>query len=122
MMQIKYSIRAITAAAILAAMPSIAFTEEADAEIEYLLTRIGNSQCIFNRNGKDHSSGSAEAHLRMKYGKARRHIDDADDFIDRLASESSWTGVAYSIDCEGSEKQTSREWLTQQLNTYRASN
>jgi hypothetical protein len=121
-MHIKNTIRSITVAAILAATPSIAFAEESDPEIEYLLTAIGSSQCIFTRNGKDHTSDSAEAHLRMKYGKARRHIADADEFIDRLASESSWTGVAYSIDCQGSEKLTSREWLTKRLNTYRASN
>ena len=121
-MHIKNVIRAVTVAAMLAAMPSVAFAEVTDPEIEYLLTTIGSSQCIFNRNGKDHSSDAAEAHLRMKYGKARRHIADADDFIDRLASESSWTGVAYSIDCQGSEKQTSREWLTKRLSTYRASN
>ena len=122
MMHLKNTIRTITIAAILAAMPSVAFTEVSDPEIEYLLTTIGSSQCIFNRNGKDHSSDSAEAHLRMKYGKARRHIADADEFIDRLASESSWTGVAYSISCQGSEKLTSREWLTKRLSTYRASN
>jgi len=121
-MHLKNTIRTITIAAILAAMPSVAFTEVSDPEIEYLLTTIGSSQCIFTRNGKDHSSDSAEAHLRMKYGKARRHIADADEFIDRLASESSWTGVAYSINCEGSAKLTSREWLTKRLSTYRASN
>ena len=122
MMHLKNTIRTITIAAILAAMPSVAFTEVSDPEIEYLLTTIGSSQCIFTRNGKDHSSDSAEAHLRMKYSKARRHIADADEFIDRLASESSWTGVAYSINCEGSAKLTSREWLTKRLSTYRASN
>ena len=122
MMHLKNTIRTITVAAILAAMPSVAFTEVSDPEIEYLLTTIGSSQCIFTRNGKDHSSDSAEAHLRMKYGKAHRHIADADEFIDRLASESSWTGVAYSINCEGSAKLTSREWLTKRLSTYRVSN
>jgi hypothetical protein len=123
MMHIKDTIRTITVAAILAAMPSLAFAEgTTDPEIEYLLTTIGSSQCIFTRNGTDHSSDSAEAHLRMKYSKARRHIADADEFIDRLASESSWTGVAYSMDCKGSEEQTSREWLTKRLSTYRTSN
>jgi hypothetical protein len=122
MMHIKNTIRTIAVAAILAATPALAFSEEPDPEIEYLLTTIGSSQCIFTRNGKDHSSDSAEAHLRMKYSKARRHISDADEFIERLASESSWTGVPYSINCQGSEKLSSREWLTKRLSTYRASN
>jgi len=91
-----------------------------DPEIEYLLQSIGSSDCTFTRNGTDHSAASAESHLRMKYGKTRRYIDDADDFIDKLASKSSWTGIDYSITCPESGKHSSREWLKQKLAEFRS--
>jgi len=100
---------------------SVATGNDSDPEIEFLLTSIGSSDCTFTRNGIDHSAEKAESHLRMKYGKARRYIADADDFIDRLASESSWTGIDYSITCPESGKQSSRDWLNEKLADYRSS-
>lgn len=91
----------------------------AAAEIEFLLNAIGQSECIFTRNGSDHSSAEAEAHLRMKYNRTRSRIRSAEDFIDRLASESSWTGTAYTISCVDGKTEPSRQWLYRELQLYR---
>ena len=93
-----------------------------DVEVEHLLNTIGNSDCIFIRNGTRHNASNAEDHLRMKYHKARRHADNADEFIDNLASESSWTGKPYMIECPVSGEQPARQWLTERLNAYRHAN
>ena len=99
------------------ALPALA--AEPDAEIEYLLESIGSSDCTFIRNGTRHSAEKAVDHLRMKYNRTRRYIKDADTFIDKLASESSWTGKPYTIECPGEPSEPSRAWLTTKLQAYR---
>ena len=110
------------AALALSAITAIAMAQNNDAEIEYLLTSVGSSNCIFVRNGTRHSAESAESHLRMKYGRTRRYIDNAEEFITKLASESSWTGKPYTLDCPDKEEQVTKDWLFVQLNEYRADN
>lgn len=90
-----------------------------DQEIHYLLAAIGDSGCAFTRNGKRHTADEAEAHLAMKYDRAGSRIKTAEAFIDRLASESSWTGKPYLIQC-GEESVHSRDWMTERLERYRA--
>lgn len=90
-----------------------------DQEIRYLLTTVGDSGCTFTRNGKQHTASEAEAHLAMKYDRAGSRIKSAEAFIDRLASESSWTGKPYTIQC-GEVPVHSRDWLTERLERYRA--
>jgi len=101
---------------------AVAVAQDTDVEIEYLLTTVGNSDCVFVRNGKRHSAASAESHLRLKYGKTRGHINGADEFITKLASESSWTGIPYTLECPGDEGQLTKTWLFARLNDYRARN
>jgi hypothetical protein len=103
----------------LAGRAAAADSDAAEQEIEFLLTSVGSSECVFERNGTRHSASEAESHLRLKYGKAHRHIDDAEQFIVKLASQSSWTGETYTIDCPGAVPQPSRDWLTARLQAYR---
>ena len=90
------------------------------SEIEFLLHSIGSSGCTFERNGSVHTAPRAEEHLRMKYRKAREYVASADDFIDKLASESSWTGKPYLIRCADTVE-PSRRWLTNKLAELRGS-
>lgn len=106
----------------LATYASVAVAQNSDTEIEYLLTAIGSSNCVFIRNGTRHPAKDAESHLRMKYGKTRRYIDDAAEFVTKLASESSWTGKPYILDCPDMETQTTKTWLSEKLAEYRAAN
>ena len=90
-----------------------------EKEIEQLLSFVGDSGCDFIRNGKRHESGEAESHLRMKYSKARRYIDDAQDFIDRIASKSSWSGKPYQVQCPEQPARSSGPWLHAALQDIR---
>ena len=93
---------------------------EVDTEIEYLLEYVAGSGCVFIRNGDDHDAADAADHLRLKYDRGRRYADTAEQFIDRLASESSWTGKPYSVTC-GDTTEPSGDWLHRALAEYRQS-
>ena len=82
----------------------------ADREIQYLFEFVADSGCSFERNGSSHDSADAADHLRLKYRRGSRYVNTAEQFIDRLASESSWTGKAYTVTCDG-ETRTSNRWL-----------
>ena len=90
-----------------------------DEEIGYLLTEIGSSGCQFVRNGEAHDSEAAAAHLAMKYRRARRYVGSAEQFIERIATGSSWTGKPYQVACEGEVQVTSAAWLSGALETHR---
>lgn len=103
------------------ALPRLALAEQdqAEREIQYLLQYVQQSGCDFNRNGSAHESADAADHLRLKYKRGNRYADSAENFIDRLASESSWTGETYTVTCAGIT-QPSGAWLHQALDNYRS--
>lgn len=94
-------------------------TDSAAEEIDYLIQQVANSGCTFTRNGVDHDAADAADHMRLKYRRGQRYADTAEHFIDRLASESSWTGKPYTITCDG-VTQPSGRWLREALDRYRA--
>ena len=91
---------------------------ETDAEIQYLLEFVATSQCSFIRNGNLHKPADAADHLRLKYSRGKKHVNSAEQFIERLASESSWSGQPYTVVCNGTT-QPSKEWLYRALGEYR---
>jgi hypothetical protein len=94
---------------------------EAAAEIEFLLEAVGVSGCVFIRNDKDHSSEEAEDHLRLKYRNGKRWVKSPEQFIERIATKSSWSGDPYLIRCSDAEQQSTGEWLSARLADYRDS-
>ena len=96
-------------------------TATAKAEIDYLLAKIGGSGCEFYRNGTWYDGTKAVSHLQFKYGNlvASQLISTTDDFIERAASRSSFTGEAYMIRCAGAAPVTCASWLRTQLAAYR---
>ncbi|WP_257389584.1 DUF5329 domain-containing protein, partial [Tahibacter caeni] len=86
--------------------------------IERLLAAIAALDgARFVRNGKDHSPADAAAHLRRKWQAARRSAadDDAERFIDALASTSSVSGQPYRIRFADGRETTVREFLLDEL-------
>jgi hypothetical protein len=104
---------------LLLATTASAADDSADAEIQYLLHQVGSSNCTFVRNGQRHTAERAEEHLRMKYSKGRKYIGDAEEFIDKIASNSSWTGKPYTIECANGTAEQSRSWLLVRLRDHR---
>lgn len=92
---------------------------ESDPEVQYLLGFVAASGCTFTRNGTDHDSQDAAEHLQLKYEKGRRYAGSAEQFIDHLASESSWTGKPYTVECDG-KVENSGTWLHRALKQYRS--
>lgn len=92
---------------------------DAEAEIEYLIDSIGDSGCVFIRNGRRHSAVEAEDHIRMKYKRAQRYASTAELFIERLASKSSMSKKPYLMECPGEEPVPSGDWLSAKLAEFR---
>ncbi len=88
-------------------------------EIEYLLSYIAASDCIFIRNGTEHQPKDAREHLEMKYNHVRSRIATAEDFINKVASKSSFSRRKYQIRC-GDIQLPTKVWLEQALASHRA--
>ena len=106
-------------AALVLLMPAAAIADEAEVEIEHLITTVGESGCTFIRNGSRHDSEDAASHMRLKYRRGKRYATTAELFIERLASKSSFTGKPYQIECPGSDAVASGDWLMARLHEYR---
>ena len=90
-------------------------------EVNFLLGYVEGSGCAFYRNGTWHDSKEAQAHLRDKYKwlAARNLINTTEDFIERAATESSLSGLAYKVKCNGGATMTSNQWLRTELARFR---
>lgn len=90
-------------------------------EVDFLIGDIGMSGCEFYRNGSWHDSHEAQAHLRDKYTylSARNMVNTTEDFIEKAGTESSLSGQAYAVRCNGNPAVTSNQWLHDELARYR---
>ena len=86
-------------------------------EVSFLLGYVEGTGCQFYRNGTWHNSKEAQVHLRDKYKwlKARNLINTTEDFIDRAATQSSFSGQAYAVACNGGASIPSSQWLRAEL-------
>jgi hypothetical protein len=109
-------------AACMILVPGMALSASMDEEIDFLLETVGGSDCVFTRNGKDHAAEDARDHLQMKRKRGARYFDNSEEFIARLASESSWSGKPYFIQCGDEPRVTAKEWFTTLLEQYRNGN
>lgn len=99
-----------------------AFPASMDEEIDFLLDTVADSDCTFTRNGKDHAAADARDHLQMKRKRGARYFDSSDEFIDKIASESSWSGKPYYIQCDNELRVTAKEWFSALLENHRKKN
>ena len=94
--------------------------DQLEGTINYLLTYVKNSDCIFIRNGKEYTAKEAVAHILRKYEHFRDEIKTAEDFIRLTASKSLMTGKPYWIKTIDGKKIKSENWLLKALELYRA--
>ena len=90
-----------------------------DQEMQYLLQSIGNSNCIFIRNGTEYPPQEAQAHIQRKYNYIKTKVTTTEQAIKYAATESSWSGKLYQIKCPGKDSEPSGQWLTKELINYR---
>jgi hypothetical protein len=93
------------------------------AEVDGLISGIETSGCVFYRNGSAYDPKDAAAHLRDKYlyFAARGLIVTTEDFIERAATKSSFSGLPYEVKCGDGVAVPSRRWLRDRLARLRAS-
>ena len=96
-------------------------TSSTQQELNQLFTLVEQSNCVFTRNGSDHDSADAAVHLRLKSRRGKSYYNSTDQYIDRLATKSSWTGKPYSVQCPNEEPQSSNQWLHGLLDEVRGS-
>jgi hypothetical protein len=91
-------------------------------EINYLIGHIGDSGCEFKRNGAWSDAKAAQTHVRGKYDFLARlgMIDTTQDFIDKAATQSYFSGQPYEIRCRGDLSMPSSVWLNNELARYQA--
>lgn len=90
----------------------------AHGEIEFLLSFVAGSDCVFLRNGKEYKGQQAAEHLAKKYNYVKSRIKTPEDFITKIASRSSMSKRPYKVRCEGKELLTEK-WLNEALISHR---
>ncbi len=94
--------------------------DDLEDAINYLLTYVKNSDCIFIRNDKEHTAKDAVAHMQRKYEHFKDEIKSPEDFIRLTASKSLITGKPYMIKTTDGMKLKSENWLLKALELFRA--
>lgn len=100
-------------------VPGVRADDVMDKEIDHLLDAVGSSSCVFVRNGKEHGPQAAKDHLSMKRRRGKKYFSSTEEFIENLASSSSWTGKPYVIQCGEDGAQPAAEWFANVLRKYR---
>lgn len=107
------------AAALLLLLVTVA-QADMQKEIQYLLQYVENSGCEFERNDSVYDSGEARSHMERKYNYVKSRVSKTEEFIKYAATGSSMSGKKYYVTCNGA-RQTSSEWLHNELSRYRKS-
>ncbi|HWP12256.1 MAG TPA: DUF5329 domain-containing protein [Ramlibacter sp.] len=91
-------------------------------EVNFLLGYVAGSGCEFYRNGSWYGPQKAHSHLRDKYRYLTENnmVSTTEQFIERAASVSSFSGKPYQIRCAGSAAVSSQQWLREKLLELRA--
>lgn|GEM_PF-302275 len=91
-------------------------------EIKHLLTYLEQSNCQFQRNGSWYDAHQARVHLEKKlnYLLDKDMVVNAEDFIQRAATESSMSGKPYQVRCGNENNQPSKQWFESELRHYRS--
>lgn len=89
------------------------------AEINHLLHFVKHTQCQYERNGTLHSGVDAVAHIKKKYDYYKDDIKTTEDFIELSATKSTMSGKAYQVHCPNKKAITSKQWLLDELATFR---
>ena len=93
---------------------------EQEAEVEHLINYLAESDCRMLRNGKSHNNKDGASHVRRKYAHFRKEISNTEDFIRYSATKSTISGRYYEVHCPGKAPVRSKDWLLEELKTYRS--
>jgi hypothetical protein len=94
-------------------------SKEQQQEVEYLMRFVKHSACEINRNGRFYTGDKAVSHIQKKYDYFRDEINTTEEFIEYAATKSTMTGKYYLVRCGNGEAIRTKEWLLNELNSYR---
>ena len=96
--------------------------EKTKQEISHLISHLASSGCQFNRNGSWYEASRAVSHINRKYEYLLEKdlVPNTEAFIERAASESSWSGKPYLVKCGNQPEVESAAWLREALAKFRA--
>lgn len=92
-----------------------------ETEIQHLLRYVENTDCVYERNGSQHTGPEAVKHINQKYKYFADDIDTTETFIQLAATQSSMSGRVYRVHCAGKPTIESAVWLKKELDRYRKS-
>ena len=111
--------RIATALVALSLNPPRVFAAPAQSEaekIDAIITRVqAHTELEFIRNGKTYTSAEAARHLRMKYAFAGGRVKTAEDFIEKIASGSSESGIPYLVRQKDGSTMSSADFMHREL-------
>jgi len=87
-------------------------------EINYLISHIESSKCIFNRNGTDYKGSKVVSHIKKKYDYFNEDIKITEDFIALSATKSEISGKKYTVRCDDETEELGK-WLLDALAKFR---
>jgi hypothetical protein len=96
----------------IAAPAALTEAQKIDRLISYVRSLEG---AVFIRNCTEHTPVEAAAHMQMKREKAPKHARTAQDFIQNLASKSSFSGKPYHIKFKDGRTLPAEEVLKKEL-------
>ncbi|MDJ0829306.1 MAG: DUF5329 family protein [Desulfobacterales bacterium] len=88
-------------------------------EIDHLVDFINRSDCVFIRNGREHSPEEASKHILRKYDHFKKKIETAEQFVELCATKSTMSHQFYTIACKGKPNIKSKDWLMNELKRFR---
>lgn len=96
-------------------------SQSTQTEIRHLLDYVARSGCSFYRNGIWHDPASAQQHLSEKYAYfvSGNSINNSEQFIEKVATQSSFSGLQYKVKCVNEAEVPSAQWLLLELARYR---
>jgi len=103
--------------------PSLGYSNSTmQTEINHLLNYVGNSDCIFIRNGNEYDAKNALKHIQKKYKYFKSDINSAEKFIELSATKSTRSNKLYFIRCGNAVPISSQRWLLEELSRIRSEN
>lgn len=109
----------LVAACTIAIADSGVDNENLGATINYLLSFVEKSDCLFIRNNKSHTAKEAVSHIKKKCEHFKDEIKTPEDFIRLSASKSLISGEPYIVKTKDGRLIKSEIWLLEALTAYR---
>jgi len=89
--------------------------------IDALLAALNEPGLKFIRNGETHDGAWAKKHLTDKWNETKG-VNNADDFIAKVATNSRETGKPYIIETKDGKQMPAADWFRQRLKEIDAKN